>query len=398
MAIALSMAAMPAQARASGAPQQLTLSQAIASALSSAGMAPPPSGAVPAAAFPALGLTTAVSVSPEEGRRGAVTESEELTIDLRPRATRAAVDASRARFAQSVASVLESRRALIANVISAFFTVAKDQADAAAARETLDLARRSLDAASRRHKAGVAPAVDVERATIAVDQTQADLDGTLAALEADRGALALLTDGGANQTEVAVPQASAPLLTSTALARDVLATDPAVAAARASFNASQAQALLARAELEPALTLGAGVGRSIVRDSQVIGPAANVSLGIPFAGGASRANVIAADAACAAAQAHLRQTQAGAVQSALRALTAAAREQARIGALQDAYARARRVAEAELKGYAIGAVASVDVINAQAQAAAARMTLAQARTSAAQANASLELSIGAFDR
>lgn len=391
------MSAM-AGAGANSTPQQLTLVQAIADAVSSAGIAAPPSGAVPAAAFPALGLATDVSVSPEEGRRGAVTESEELTIDLRPRATRAAVDASRARFAQSVASVRESRRALVANVISVFFTVAKDQADAAAARETFSLAQRSLDAASHRHTVGVAPAVDVERATIAVDQARAELDGSLAALTADRAALLLLTSSGQSEVEIAVPQAPAPPPTSDALARAVLATDPAVAAALASFNASHAEAMLARAELDPALTFGAGVGRSVLRDTQAIGPAANVSLGIPFAGGASRANLAASAAAAAAAQAQLRETQADAVQNALRALAAAAREQARIGALQDAYARAQRVAEAELKGYTIGAVASVDVINAQTQAAAARVALAEARTSAAQANALLELRTGAFDR
>ena len=152
--------------------------------------------------------------------------------------------------------------------------------------------------------------------------------------------------------------------------------------------------LTSRAQLVPGISLGAGVGVARQANAQAIGPAAGISFSVPLPTSLTRASVAAAEAAVLVAKARLEQSRREAIQSALHARTATQSAAARLPGLQTAFDGTRRVTEADLAGYRLGAVSSAELVAAQTQSATARTALQTATVQALQAFAQLQLEMG----
>lgn len=344
---------------------------------------------------PRTGVATLVGAEPEAGSPPRYRGAEEFTVDLGSAVGRlGTLQAAQAQLAQASATLATTRRATTSAVLSAFFVLAADEAQAAAQAESSALASRTMTAAVERHRIGDAPALDVERANAVLAATDAEQTATTAALAADRVALSTLV--GRPVPTVTLPSLPIALPDMTEAIDAAVRTNPSVVAAQAGVVASQAALLLARAQLRPGVSLGVGVGVTRQAGTQTVGPAADISFTVPFASGLPQANVAAAEAAVLVAKASLDQSRREAAQSALRSWTIAQSALLRLPGLRTASESTRRVAEADLAGYRLRAVSSADLVAAQTQAATARAAVQTATVQALQAYAQLQFEMGAL--
>jgi len=337
-------------------------------------------------------LLSDLSVAPDVGVPAKYTASQQLSFDLGSRAGRLGrARAARAVAAQVVASLATSQRAATQNAIGAFYVVASDQTALATASDNVALARRALQATRERRRIGVGPRVDEDRAQTTLRSSEADLAAAAAALDADRASLSDLVT--MRVASVTLPGAgSIPALE---VVRDAaLARNPSVASARAELAANAAALLTAQGEAAPSFSVGAGAALTGDRFQQTVGPVVSAALAFPVSRNVSRANVGAARAKVAAADVAVAQARRDAVQSALRLRAQALAANARVGPLRDAVTSARRVVDATLAGYRLGAVGGADLIAAQTQLATARAALDAATLGSAQATTALQLEIG----
>jgi outer membrane protein len=403
-AVVLASATVPAHARgqqpAANAP--LTLSDAIAAAFA-ASSTTEAADAVRNAAnltararnLPRTGVATIVRAEPEAGSPPRYVAAEQYTIELGSAVGRlGALQAAQAELAQATATLAATRRATASAVLGAFFAVGNDEAQAAAQAETVSLARRTVTAAVERHRTGIGPGLDMERARSALASAEADQAATAAALAGDEIGLATLV--GRSSPSLAMPSLPSALPEVATVTDAAVRANPGVAAAQATLAASEAAVLLARAQVRPGVSIGAGIGLTRQAGVQNAGPAADISFTVPFGSGFTRANVAAAEAAVLVAKATLEQSRREAVRSALHAWTAARSALARLSGLQTASNAARHVAEADLAGYRLGAVSSADLVAAETRSATARAALEAATVQALQACAQLQFEMGAL--
>jgi len=393
---------VPAFAESTAAP--LTLGDALAAASSVTGSSAVAStldrqqAATNASApSPTFGFSSSLGQTPQIGTPAQSSLTEQLTLNIGSRASRlGALRAAQAGTSQASATAAIARRTAAQGVATAFFAVATDQAQLAAATSNATLAQRSLDAANQRHRVGVAPLIDVQRAQVTLATAQAEVATATAAFDGDRTTLAALI-GRPKVASVVMPFASAVPddATATALA---LQTNPAVASAASGVLAAQASLLSAQGQLHSGVVVGAGL--QLVRQGAdtSVGPALSLGLATPFTNTLGRATVVSAQANALASQTALTQARRDAVQTALAARSQALSSSARLSLLSKAVDAAQRVADAELAGYRLGAVTSADLILAQSQLATARTAFATATVQAAQAAATMQLQIGALNR
>jgi len=391
----------PAFAESTSAP--LTLDEALAAAASVTGSSGFASrleqqnvATSAAAPSPAFGLSSVLGQAPQNGVLES-TFTEQLTLNIGSRTSRlGTLRAAQAGTMQALATAAVARRAAAQGIVTSFFAVGNDQAQLAAATSNTALALRSLDAATQRHRVGVAPFIDVQRAQVTLATAQADAATATAALDGDRTTLAALI-GRPDVTAVAMPKASFVPDDPTASAL-ALRTNPAVANAASGLQAARATLLIAQGQLRSGVIVGAGLQLTRQGTETSVGPALGIGLATPFTSSLGRATVVSAQANALAAQTALTQAQRDAVQTALVARTQALSSSARVSFLRSALHSAQRVADAELAGYRLGAVTSTDLILAQTQLATARTSLAAATVQAAQASATLQLQIGTLNR
>jgi outer membrane protein TolC len=346
--------------------------------------------------LPHTGIATIVGSEPEGG--GTPTRyfgAEEFTVDLGSAVGRlGALQAAQAELARTAATLAATRRATVSAVLGSFFTLGSDEALASAQAETVSLATRTMTAAVERHRTGVAGALDVERARSVLAAAEADQAATTATLAGDRIALATLV--GNRARILALPSLPSILPDIATVTDSAVRANPAVAAAQAALIASQAAVPLARAQVHPGLSIGAGIGIAREGGIQSVGPAADIRFTVPFGSGFTNVNSVAAGAAVLVAKANLEQARREAIRSAVHAWTAARSDLARLPGLRTASDAARHVAEADLAGYRLGAVSSADLVAAQTQAATARAALDTAIVQALQDYAQLQFEIGAL--
>ncbi len=396
----LCLCGLPAAALAQASPltleAALTASRSFTGSATAAEIVDDASRAVSRASpSPALSVDTGFSTMPQGGQPAQSSLSEQLSIEFGSANSRlGALRTSQGQVAQAAASLASTHRTNIQTTITAFFSVASDQAQLAAAKDAASLARRTLDAAAQRRKVGVAPLVDQQRARGAFEAAQADQAAASSALSGDRAALAALI-GSADFTNVTLPNpASVP--DERQIIQATLESSPAVAASRAAVVLAQAKELVAHAQASPGLSLGTGVQVTRTGSAQSIGPVIGLSLTAPIATNLLRANLASARAATTVTQANVTQVQRDSVQAALRARQQTVSSAAKLPYLRAALADARRVAEATAGGYRLGAVSSADVIIAQTQLVNARNAFDTAVIQAALAYSTLQLEIGAL--
>jgi outer membrane protein TolC len=338
-------------------------------------------------------LQAGAALAPDVGVPSKYTIFQELSVDVGSNAGRLGrAHSAQAVAAQVVASLATSRRSAAQNGLTAFFALATDQVEAATAAQNVELAGRTLRATMERRRVGVAPRVDEDRARTALRSSEADLASANAAREADRAALRELLST-ASVGDVVLPDVGT--VPGPDVARDrALRSSPVIASSDAELRNAEASLLIARGEAAPGLSVGAGAALTGDSIQKTFGPIISATLTLPISINAARAARGAAQARVAAAQVASAQARREAVASALRLRAQAVAASARLAPLGDALDSARRVADAAVGGYRLGAVSSADLIVAQTQLASARAALDTAILQASQAYASLQIEIG----
>ena len=288
----------------------------------------------------------------------------------------------------------EATLRIVVTYMDAF--VAGDQSTIAA--EGTASAKRVLDAANVRLRAGDGPRIDVEQAAAAyasAQSAQAAADGkrdiSFAALD-----LAVGLDPSVRPTltvpapvTFTIPTEQAALAAALGARSDVRAADDDVRAARATLRA---------AGLAYAPSLDASAGRQSGIDSgvPVAGAVVSVSLHIPIdSGGAVRSQVERAHAGVDRALAQREALRRSVVLEVQSALADARSAQVRVEAERRAVDAARAAAGAANLGYAHGATSAFEVLLTQSQAATARGALVSAQADAVKARYALRLAEGA---
>jgi outer membrane protein TolC len=213
---------------------------------------------------------------------------------------------------------------------------------------------------------------------------------------------------GAPPAAPAAPAPAGPVLTLTQAVQQALAQNPQVAAAQQAVVAAQANITTARSGLLPSISLtgtgGFGTNGSLSGVSQgVVGPASapagtgalSISGNLPlYDSGKTPAEVAAAQAALALAQATLRQTQQdiglAAATDFFNVLSAERTATVRAALLTQAE---QQLAQTEAK-FRAGTAAQADVIQAQAQVAQAQVDLLTAQNQIATTKAALRSVLG----
>jgi multidrug efflux system outer membrane protein len=284
-----------------------------------------------------------------------------------------------------------TRISLIAEIASAYLTLAADNSQLALSRRTLDSAQRSMELTRKRLQAGVASRLDVRQAETIYQQARVDLATTTALIAQDRNAIELLAgsriDDALLPTELPVDAnwlADVPA----GLSSDVLLARPDVLQAEHQLKSANANIGVARAAFFPSLSLTASGGVASTELSDLFSKGTSIwsvgpSLTLPiFSGGANMANL-----AYAKAQRDFFLSQyERAIQTAFRevadalAVRGTIREQLDAqAALVDAASDSYQLAEAR---YGKGVDSFLNTLDAQRTLYSAEKTLVSARRTA----------------
>lgn len=156
-----------------------------------------------------------------------------------------------------------SQIALVAEVATAWLTMAADQERLQVARKTEAAFRQTLELTQARFRAGVASDLEVRQAGTSHDRARADIAALTTQVAQDQNALNLLA--GASVTQALLPEALADQGVTLdrlpgELSSEVLLHRPDVAAAEHQLIAAHADITVARANFFPRLSLTAALG------------------------------------------------------------------------------------------------------------------------------------------
>ncbi|HEY0477858.1 MAG TPA: efflux transporter outer membrane subunit [Kofleriaceae bacterium] len=209
-------------------------------------------------------------------------------------------DARREAFLSTVETARAARISLIAETASAYVTLAADQSRLVIARDTMAVAKQTMDLTEQLVTGGASNRGDFWQAATVFQQARGDVALLTAAIAQDRNALELLAGGPV--ADAVLPQALPAELdwfaeVPVGLSSAVLLDRPDVRAAEHDLESANAGIGAARAALFPSLTLTASGGlASTALAALFTGPAAVFTLApalaMPlFRGGATRAGV-----------------------------------------------------------------------------------------------------------
>ena len=173
---------------------------------------------------------------------------------------------TRAAFDQYLASQ-DARRAvqvsLIAQVATAWFSLAADQDLLAVAQQTLKAQQDSLDLTRARFNAGVASMLDVRQAETTVEQARSDVATFTTSVAQDRNALDLLVGAPTPQARLpkTLPADGGVAGVQAGVSSDVLLSRPDVLEAEHQLQADEANIGAARAAFFPQISLTGQVGQ-----------------------------------------------------------------------------------------------------------------------------------------
>ncbi|MGQ7848382.1 efflux transporter outer membrane subunit [Granulosicoccus sp. 3-233] len=207
-------------------------------------------------------------------------------------------------------TLLSVRITLVAEVATAYFTLAADQQSLRLAQNTLESQQKSLDLTLNTFKIGTASGLDVATAQTSVDTARADIATYRTQVAQDLNSLTLLVgevidpalveDVGADVDDPLTPLIStvAPVAEAPS---ELLQRRPDVLAAERSLRAANANIGAARAARFPSITLTTSVGSASSELSDLFGGGSGFwnfipSLSVPiFDGGSSKAEVRVAE-------------------------------------------------------------------------------------------------------
>jgi multidrug efflux system outer membrane protein len=312
--------------------------------------------------------------------------------------------AAQDRYFATEAGARAARLTLVAEVASAYLTLATDRSLLSIAVDTETSASRTVDLTRARLQGGVAPRSDLRQAQTILDQAKSDRADLTTVVAQDRNALELLL--GAPAPDAALPAAIEDvdgLLGEVPAGLDshILLRRPDVEAAEYQLRAANAQIGAARAAFFPTISLTAAAGLASPQLSALFHhdaftwtatPAASLPL---FAGGANLANLAQAHGQRELAVAQYQK----AIQTAFREIADAL---ARRGTITDQMAAQSDLEAAALDSYALadaryrqGVDPFLSSLDAQRTLYAARRTLASTRLTRADNLVTLYRTLGA---
>lgn len=284
----------------------------------------------------------------------------------------------------------------ILSVESAAFTYLSARSQRDAEKSALDLATAALDAASERHRVGLATIADVLQAQTARSQAELDLESLEGSLLVARGALAVAMGLAANTPfEIPdVPAADSVFFVAQSvdsLIDMAIRNRPELAEARAQAAAAQSQIKVTRAGYLPALALSATGANNGSNVQAFAGNSYSVNVGIQmpvFTGFSNQYDVAAASEQYQAAVARTEVTRQQIIQQVFTSYYTMRTATDRVRTAHDLLASAVQSESVARGRYKEGVGSIVDLLVAQSALANARAqdvdTRWQWRTSLAQ--------------
>lgn len=324
-------------------------------------------------------------------------------VDLFGGVTRA-IQAARADYAAAQAQVDAARVTVAAETARAYAQACSFAGQAAVARETVALQRRTLDLTTRLFNGGRGTAREVAQARVLVEQADAQVPTFEAERRAALYALAFLTGDTPAEVDAAAsacqapPNSRAPIPVGDGQA--LLARRPDVRRAERLLAAGVARIGVATADLYPRVSLlgSVNLGSTSIGDLPrarsfgfSLGPL--ISWNFPFQS-AARARIRQAEASANASLAAFDGSVLRALQEteqALARLGGAVRAEASLGRAEAASAEAARISNIRFRA---GAYNFLQLIDAERDRAVARAQLAQARADRADAQVTLFRALG----
>lgn len=284
----------------------------------------------------------------------------------------------------------------ILQVEGAAFTYLSARAQRDAEKSAVDLATAALDAATERHRVGLATIADVLQAQTARSQAELDLESLEGSLQIARGALAVAMGLAAN-TPYEIPDVPASdsvffvAQSVDSLIDLAIRNRPELATARAQAAAAQSQIRVARSGYLPALALSATGANNGSNVSGFVGNSYSVNLGVQmpvFTGFSSQYDVAAANEQYRSAVARADLTRQQIIQQVFTSYYTMRTATDRVRTAHDLLASATQSESVARGRYREGVGSIVDLLVAQSALANARAqdvdTRWQWRTSLAQ--------------
>lgn len=314
------------------------------------------------------------------------------------------IEAARGDAGAAKAALDAARISVAAETARTYALACSFAEQAAVARETLTLQRRTLGLTEKLFEAGRGTRRDVARATVLSEQLAAQVPQLEAERRASLYALATLTGDTPSEVDAAAAQCLAPPLVKTVIpvgdGATLLKRRPDIARAERTLAADTARIGVATAELFPSIRLlgSVGLGSNRLGDltnssSSTFSLAPLISWSIPNIG-VARSRIAQARAQAQASLASFDGTVLTALQETEQALARYAGSLDRQAALKraaDASAEAARLTQYR---YEYGADSFLDLLDAERSRADARAALAQANGNVAESQIALFKALG----
>ena len=364
-----------------------------------------------ASLFPALSGSGGVNRNDAFGRDSALAGPGRTQLSLGLDASwqadlfggnRRSVEAARANADAALFNLAAVRTAVAGEVAANYISARLLQARLAIARDTLGTQDDNLSIAGWRVQAGLAPAIDQERARAQRAQTSASIPALETSFHNAVNRLSVLTGQAPGALEQAM-SADAPIPTgpdgmAVGLPADTLRQRPDVRAAERQLAAATAEIGVAKAQLYPALSLTGSLGTAAAS----VGSLGNIFTSNLFAsltqtifnGGRLQSQVRSARAAADAAFANYKSVVLSGLEDAENALQSVQSSRAREAALIEARDASQAAAVLARSQYRSGLTDFTTLLQSEQSLLSARDALASAQADRASAIVQLYLAVG----
>lgn len=318
--------------------------------------------------------------------------------------TRRATESAAAQAEAVEADLADTQVSLAAEVAQAYIDLRDQQQRLVLARQSTELAQKTLALVRQRRERGIASDADVERQTTQVENTRATLIPLDEQIAESLDRLAVLTGAAPGALDQQLAQPS-PLPT---LPANVPIDDPAtllrrrpdIRAAERRLASSQAQIGKHTADLFPKVTMLGFLGSSGVTPSDLATKSAFTWLGAPylqwnlFDFGRTRSSIREAEAGRDEAAAVYAQVVLSALQDANNALSRYGHQRESVARLQQIEVSANRSETLMHQRYGAGASSLIDLMDAQRTQFSAQQSLIEGQAGLLKDFVSLQKSLG----
>jgi len=292
------------------------------------------------------------------------------------------------------AALVAARQRLLGDMLAAWFSAQRTQAEAVLAQQDLDLIDAQVKALQRRQSLGDASVLELEQMQAEQARAQSTLMLAQGMAASSRAALFSrypdLERSGGLQGQADPGALALPALTAEQLGAQAAQSNPLLAEQRAALQKAQAMAAQAQAARTPQPTVGAYVGSDRGGSERIVG----LQFAMPFGGAARVSQERAALAEADAAQWRLRDLQAQ-TEAEFQRLYATAQAQTRaVKATEQAAQVQGQASNRMLRAYQLGEAGLSDWLLARRSALEATRMVLQSRFDAAASVAQLKLQTG----